>query len=64
VVTEIGRHTLTELAERMNRSLSATGLLEAKVHERITVDSEFEAKAAEITDGFRPEATNNSITHA
>jgi len=63
VVTEIGRHTLTELAERMSRSLSALSLLEATVRNRIAVDKEFEAKVARIIDGFRPEVTNNSITH-
>jgi len=64
VVTEIGRHTLTELAERMSRSLSAVSLLESKMRERIADDKEFEARVARIMSEFTPKTTHNSITHA
>jgi len=64
LVTEIGRHTLTELAERMNRSLSAVSLLESKVRERISADKVFEARVARIMSNFRSKTANNSITHA
>jgi len=60
VVREIGRHTLTELAERMSRSLSAVSLLEAKVRERIAVDKAFESKVSRIASDLMAETDNNS----
>jgi len=63
LVTEIGLHTLTELAEQMNRSLSAVSLLESKVRERISANKVFEARVARIMSNFRSETANNSITH-
>lgn len=61
LVSEIGQHTLAELARRMHRDPSALSLLAKKTRERAAKDVDFRLKINQIKSSIQ---SNNSITHA
>jgi len=61
LVSEIGQHTLTDLARRMHRDPSALSLLVKKTRERAVTDADFRVKINRMKSFMQ---SNNSLTHA
>ncbi|MDQ6958891.1 MAG: hypothetical protein Q9M24_07275 [Mariprofundaceae bacterium] len=61
LVSEMGQHTLAELARRMHRDPSALSFLAKKTRERAASDPCFGLKINQIKSAIQ---SNNSLTHA